>query len=172
MGDTRYRGRIIWMLLTSRPDRLPVDLKRQGRAEIHIPLFYPATEDEFRADVRGHGPQERRRGRVRTRLPTSASSSASSAARTSRASCSGANRKALTDGRDAEWTATDVDGALGDFVPSAQGLEREAQELAAVLECTQLSFLPERWRSEVEKPNGRVAIQERFVAIRQILEER
>src|SRR5262245_14236250 len=31
MGDTRYRGQIIWMLLTSRPDLLPIDLKRQGR---------------------------------------------------------------------------------------------------------------------------------------------
>ena len=65
-----------------------------------------------------------------------------------------------------------MDAALQDFVPSAQGLEREAQELAAVLECTQLSFLPERWREQVAKPNGRAALQERFGAIRQILEER
>ena len=28
MGDTRYRGQIIWMLLTCRPDLLPIDLKR------------------------------------------------------------------------------------------------------------------------------------------------
>ena len=48
MGDTRYRGRIIWMLLTARPDLLPIDLKRQGRAEVHIPLFYPTDEDEIR----------------------------------------------------------------------------------------------------------------------------
>ena len=27
MGDTRYRGQIIWMLLTSRPELLPVDLE-------------------------------------------------------------------------------------------------------------------------------------------------
>ena len=44
MGDTRYRGQIIWMLLTSRPDLLPIDLKRQGRAEVHLPLFYPQDE--------------------------------------------------------------------------------------------------------------------------------
>ena len=48
MGDTRYRGHILWFLLTSRPDLLPVDLKRQGRAEIHIPLFYPETAEERR----------------------------------------------------------------------------------------------------------------------------
>ena len=41
MGNTRYRGRIVWMLLTSRPDLLPIDFKRQGLAEVHIPLFYP-----------------------------------------------------------------------------------------------------------------------------------
>ena len=41
MGDTRYRGHILWFLLTCRPDLLPIDLKRQGRAEIHIPLDTP-----------------------------------------------------------------------------------------------------------------------------------
>src|SRR5207344_2543660 len=48
MGDTAYRGKIIWMLLTARPDLLPIDLKRQGRAEVHIPLFYPTEEAELR----------------------------------------------------------------------------------------------------------------------------
>ena len=48
MGDTRYRGQILWMLLTARPDLLPIDLKRQGRAEVHIPLFYPTDEAEIR----------------------------------------------------------------------------------------------------------------------------
>src|SRR6476646_9557132 len=48
MGDTRFRGQIIWMLLTSRPDLLPIDLKRQGRAEVHLPLFYPTDEAEIR----------------------------------------------------------------------------------------------------------------------------
>lgn len=48
MGDTRYRGHILWFLLTCRPDLLPIDLKRQGRAEVHIPLFYPETAEERR----------------------------------------------------------------------------------------------------------------------------
>ena len=33
MGNTEYRGKIIWFLITCRPDLLPIDLKRQGRAE-------------------------------------------------------------------------------------------------------------------------------------------
>ena len=46
MSDTRFRGKIIWFLVTARPDLMPVDLKRQGRAEEHIGLFYPSTRDD------------------------------------------------------------------------------------------------------------------------------
>src|SRR5260370_11842925 len=46
MGNTEYRGKIIWFLLTCRPDLLPIDLKRQGRAEEHLALFYPETNEE------------------------------------------------------------------------------------------------------------------------------
>ncbi len=49
MSDTRNRGRIIWVFATSRPDLLEVDLKRQGRLDVHIPLFPPETPDEVRA---------------------------------------------------------------------------------------------------------------------------
>jgi AAA+ superfamily predicted ATPase len=49
MSDTRNRGRIVWVFATSRPDLLEVDLKRQGRLDVHIPLFPPQTSDETRA---------------------------------------------------------------------------------------------------------------------------
>jgi SpoVK/Ycf46/Vps4 family AAA+-type ATPase len=46
MSDTRNRGRIIWVFATSRPDLVEVDLKRQGRLDVHIPLFPPETAVE------------------------------------------------------------------------------------------------------------------------------
>lgn len=46
MSDTRNRGKIIWVFATSRPDLLEVDLKRQGRLDVHIPLFAPQTSEE------------------------------------------------------------------------------------------------------------------------------
>src|SRR5258707_14023995 len=52
MGNTEMRGRVIWFLLTCRPDLLPVDLKRQGRAEEHLALFYPDTDEERLALLR------------------------------------------------------------------------------------------------------------------------
>ena len=48
-------------------------------------------------------------------------------------------------------------GRSNDFIPSAQGLEKEKQELAAVLECTSMSFLPDAWRARVARPDGRAS---------------
>ena len=49
MSETRNRGRIIWVFATSRPDLVEVDLKRQGRLDVHIPLFPPETAAEREA---------------------------------------------------------------------------------------------------------------------------
>lgn len=43
MSNTRNRGRILWILASSRPDLIEVDLKRPGRVDVKIPLF-PAHE--------------------------------------------------------------------------------------------------------------------------------
>ena len=169
MGDTRYRGKIVWMLLTSRPDRLPVDLKRQGRAEVHIPLFYPQEEEEFQAMFTVMARKNRvalEEGAPAHLSPGEQNLSGSDI----ESIVLTANRIALQAGR-TDVTREDLDAAAGDFMPSVQGLEREAQELAGVLECTQRTFLPESWREKVAQPNGRSALQERFVAIRQILDE-
>jgi SpoVK/Ycf46/Vps4 family AAA+-type ATPase len=49
MSDTKNRGKIIWVFATSRPDLLEIDLKRQGRLDVHIPLFPPQTAKEYHA---------------------------------------------------------------------------------------------------------------------------
>ncbi|MEN8715702.1 MAG: ATP-binding protein [Verrucomicrobiales bacterium] len=43
MSNTDNRGRILWILASSRPDLIEVDLKRPGRVDVKIPLF-PAHE--------------------------------------------------------------------------------------------------------------------------------
>lgn len=42
MGNSASRGKVIWVLASSRPDLIEVDLKRPGRIDIKIPLF-PTT---------------------------------------------------------------------------------------------------------------------------------
>jgi AAA+ superfamily predicted ATPase len=170
MGDTRYRGQILWMLLTSRPDLLPIDLKRQGRAEVHIPLFYPQSVEE----VREMFTVMARKNRV-----SLAPDALKDLAYKPEQNLSGsdlesiliaARRRALAAGR-TDVAHEDLKEAYDRFLPSAQGLEKEMQEIAAVLECTDMEFLPEDWRKAVSEPEGRRRLQERHQAIRQILRE-
>lgn len=46
MSARENRGRIIWILASSRPDLIEVDLKRPGRVDCKIPLFPAATPKE------------------------------------------------------------------------------------------------------------------------------
>jgi SpoVK/Ycf46/Vps4 family AAA+-type ATPase len=167
MGDTRYRGRIIWMLLTCRPDLLPIDLKRQGRCEVHIPLFAPQDSTEI-ATLLAAMAKKNKIQLAEGALPDVSPSRELSGADLESVLLA-ARRKALTAARETVERA-DVEAALEEFIPSAQGLEKELQELAAVLECTDRNFLPPAWREKVSQPGARAALQERMVAIRQLVE--
>ena len=166
MGDSRYRGQIVWMLLTARPDLLPIDLKRQGRAEVHIPLFYPTDEAEIRqmfvilakklgshveaADVppipqRGHLSGADIEGMVGRAL-----------------------RASILAGSD-RITREALAEVVAGFMPSTQGLERELQETAAILECTDRQFLPPAILQKTDVPGGRAALQERLTALKQLV---
>ena len=46
MGNSKSRGRVIWVLASSRPDLIEVDLKRPGRIDVKIPLFPTLTPRE------------------------------------------------------------------------------------------------------------------------------
>lgn len=46
MGSSTNRGRIIWVLASSRPDLIEVDLKRPGRVDVKIPLLPTTTARE------------------------------------------------------------------------------------------------------------------------------
>jgi AAA+ superfamily predicted ATPase len=168
MGDTRYRGKLIWMLLTSRPDLLPIDLKRQGRAEVHLPLFCPSDDGEIEFMIKVMA-RKNKASLEAGAVPAGLAGRGLSGADIESIVLS-AKRIALTQGRDG-LKRQDLERALDDFIPSAQGLEKEKQELAAVLECTSMSFLPEQWRTRVAKPDGRAKLQERMAEIRRMIEQ-
>ena len=173
MGDTRYRGKIVWMLLTSRPDLLPIDLKRQGRAEVHIPLFYP--HDQAEMDAMFTAMARKCRVPLAPGLPGPVDLSLGLSGADIESIVLAARRKGLDRAADAGQpapdtiTAEDLKVAMDDFMPSAQGLEKEMQEIAAVLECTEKRFLPDRWKEKVGQPGGRSHLQERLAAIREVI---
>ena len=166
MGDTRYRGRIVWMLLTARPDLLPIDIKRQGRAEVHIPLFYPYEDDELRQMF------VMLAKKLGTTLRPEDVPSIPQKGMLSGADIEGmvgrAWRKSLLAGHQS-ITAESLREVVAQFLPSTQGLEKELQELAAIIECTDREFLPPAIVEQVEKAGGRGAIQQRLTALKELV---
>ena len=166
MGNTEYRGKIIWFLITCRPDLVPIDLKRQGRAEEHLALFYPESdaerEDLFKTlvrklnlDIRNFPPAE--------------------LFKKYKYEYSGADLEALLvrakliaamDNR-VFIKKEDMEEAMSDFVPAVYPYEIELQNLVATVECTSKEMLPDRLR---KKPRSEISseIQE----IKQLLGER
>ncbi len=145
MGNTEYRGKIVWFLLTCRPDLLPIDLKRQGRAEEHVALFYPQSDAE----------RDELYKVVAKKLKMNLDVPSFAAVLPKGAQLSGADIEAilvrskfaaLNEGRE-QPTEADVRAVVSDFVPPSYPLELELQNLAAVQECTSRELLPEAYRS-------------------------
>jgi ATP-dependent 26S proteasome regulatory subunit len=145
MGNTEYRGKIIWFLITCRPDLIPIDLKRQGRAEEHLALFYPETnqdrEDLFKTLIRKLNLDIRN-------FPVS------DLFRKFKHEYSGADLEAVLV-RAKHLAAMDdrvfikhedMETAMGDFIPAAYPHEIELQNLVAVLECTSKEMIPKQFR--------------------------
>jgi SpoVK/Ycf46/Vps4 family AAA+-type ATPase len=147
MGDTTNRGNILWFLITARPDLLPIDLKRQGRAEEHIPLFYPETAAEY-DEI--YGVMLKKLG-----LKTDVASITSVATEDQYLGLSGSDLEAVLvraileaeAAESSEVKAEHLQKAFSDFIPSVNNHEREMQVLVAVLECTSRELLPERYRT-------------------------
>ena len=142
MGDTRRRGKVIWFLMTSRPDLVPVDLKRQGRAEEHIALFPPATVAE-RARV--FDLLRERLGialepGVDATMLLGESREALSAADLEAILVRGSRRLAAAG--QTTLNATLLRELIHDFQPPSYPLELEYQRLIAAFECTSRRLLP------------------------------
>jgi SpoVK/Ycf46/Vps4 family AAA+-type ATPase len=145
MGNTELRGKVLWFLLTCRPDLLPVDLKRQGRAEEHIALFYPDTDAErlamWRAMEKKTGAQI---GSPETDKFILERGATLSGADIEAVLVRARMRRAMEN--DAQIGIDDLKAALEDFIPPSYPTEIELQNLVAFLECTSKSLLPEKYQ--------------------------
>lgn len=154
MGDTSYRGKVIWFLITCRPDLLPIDMKRQGRAEEHISVFYPETSEEkellFRSMTR----------RLNAKIDESIHLKD---VFDIHQTVSGADMEALVTRAKLQQAIVGADtvtvemlrSIFQDFIPTNDPESVELQNLAAVIECTSKSLLPQKYatmdRSEIRR---------------------
>jgi len=163
MGNTENRGRILWILMTSRPDLLPIDLKRQGRCEEHISLFYPETEDDRSAITLAMV----RKNKVEVEEGVDWSPITKSTLTLSGADIESmvirCRREARAVGRQVV-AQPDVDKVASEFTPARDELAVEYQTLVAVREATSKEMVPEKYRvlapeviaQRIEELRGRV----------------
>jgi AAA+ superfamily predicted ATPase len=144
MGDTRNRGRILWILMTSRPDLLPIDLKRQGRAEEHISLFYPDSEEDRLAVVEAMTAKNKIEHEVTDWSPVTKNKLTLSGADIE-SMLIRARRVTRTAGRRAV-AQQDIEQVANEFSPARDEMAVEYQILVAAREATSREMIPEQYR--------------------------
>lgn len=147
MSDTNNRGKILWIFATSRPDLVEVDLKRQGRLDVHIPLF-PPDDAESRKGLMVGMARKLKMDISPEDLPVLPDND-----QIGGNEMEGFLMRAL---RDFETQPEDgqkralkdiLADAVAEFRPSAHTERLEFMDLLAVKECTDARFLPQRFRS-------------------------
>ncbi len=152
MSESRNRGKIVWVIITARPDRLEPDIKRSGRAGEHLPVFdnEGADKEDFlqyvmrRAgfDLAQFCDEQKKTffESIEDYYPADFDHLVTELKR----------RKFL----EGKLTPALVLDEVKDFIPPDVARQREFQELLAVLECTSRELLPDKYaelsREEVQ----------------------
>ncbi len=162
IGDASLRGRELWVAMTSRPDLLSIDMKRQGRFGLCIPLFPAQGPDDVvelfttvartKRLVLGDAMVTYLRAQLGGR-PLTGSDVESMLMR--------AKERAVLAHRDADVQVADLEEAVSSFIDPLDPELLALQELAAVLACSDRRYLPERLRTA-----DRAALLEQFAQLR------
>jgi AAA+ superfamily predicted ATPase len=148
LGDSSLRGRELWIAMTSRPDLMAIDLKRQGRFGLCVPLFAAQNADEVvelftviaRVKKIALGPETL--AYVRTELggrPLTGSDVEAIMVR--------AKERAVLARRDGDVQLGDFREAVDSFIDPLDANLLALQETAAVMACSDKRFLPEKYRA-------------------------
>jgi SpoVK/Ycf46/Vps4 family AAA+-type ATPase len=150
MSDTANRGRILFILMTNRPDKLDLDIKRAGRLDKKIPLLYAQTADEVEAVVSA----QMRKHRLENTLSFPGDRDAISAPMLG---LSNADFEAIVllaaeiasgaDGGAARVGREQMAQAIADYLPSRDVKMLEYMELLAVFEASNRKMLPLKYQT-------------------------
>ena len=150
MSDTSNRGRILFLVMTNRPDKLDVDLKRAGRLDRKIPFLYVQTPEEVELVAKAL----LRKNKIKTEvdLATIRAQFSSKLVGYSNADIEAvlllANEDAAREsGGDAPVLASHFERAAIDYFPSRDVELLEYMELLAVFESSSRRLLPPKYAS-------------------------
>jgi SpoVK/Ycf46/Vps4 family AAA+-type ATPase len=146
IGDSTLRGRELWVAMTSRPDLLSIDMKRQGRFGLCIPLFPAQGPDDVLelfstvAKVKKITLAQPILDYIRQTLgtrPLTGSDVESILIRS--------KEQAVLAKRDDDVQRGDVEAAVDSFIDPLDPDMLALQELAAVLACSDRRYLPDHY---------------------------
>jgi ATP-dependent 26S proteasome regulatory subunit len=146
MSDTENRGRVLFILMTNRPDKLDIDIKRAGRLDRKIPFLYAQTPEEVLPIL---GAQFRKN---RVKIDGAVGDFLPSAGRM--VGYSNADIEAIVllaadyagdRGADASVTTEDLARGVTDYLPSRDVEMIEYMELLAVFEASNRRMLPKKY---------------------------
>ncbi|HEY0730047.1 MAG TPA: AAA family ATPase [Pyrinomonadaceae bacterium] len=150
MSDTSNRGRILFLVMTNRPDKLDVDLKRAGRLDRKIPFLYVQTPEEVELVARAL----LKKNKIKTDVDLAAIRDDFS---TKLIGYSNADIEAVLllanedaareSGSDAPVLASHFERAAIDYFPSRDVELLEYMELLAVFESSSRRLLPAKYAS-------------------------
>ena len=148
IGDSTLRGRELWVAMTSRPDLLSIDMKRQGRFGLCVPLFPAQGPDDvlelFKtvARVKKIALADPMLDYIKETLgtrPLTGSDVESILIR--------AKERAVLAKRDDDIQRSDLEEAVNSFIDPLDPDLLKLQGLAAVLACSDKRYLPEQYRN-------------------------
>jgi len=151
MADTSNRGRVVWILASSRPDLIEVDLKRPGRVDVKVPLLPTSTPAESAQLI---GALAKRYGlaldaaaleKLEPRMPTLLTPGAAEALVVK------AYRHARTQNA---APAAALEACLEGYQNPVPPDVLEAQMRLAIREATDLAFVPPAFRKLADAPQG------------------
>jgi SpoVK/Ycf46/Vps4 family AAA+-type ATPase len=153
IGDSTLRGRELWVAMTSRPDLLAIDMKRQGRFGLCVPLFPAQGPDDVVelfttvARVKKISLNDEILTYIRDNLgsrPLTGSDVESILLR--------AKEQAVLAQRDDDVQRADLEAAVSSFIDPLDPNLLALQELAAVLACSDRRYLPEHYLTADRAP--------------------
>ncbi len=151
MADTSNRGRVLWILASSRPDLIEVDLKRPGRVDVKVPLLPTSTAAESALLI---GALAKRYGldlpaaqlqKFEARMPTLLTPGAAEALVVK------AYRRSRTENLDG---AAALEACLDGYQNPVPADVLEFQMRIAIREATDLAFVPAPFRHFARQPTA------------------
>ncbi|HNF96364.1 MAG TPA: AAA family ATPase, partial [Pseudomonadota bacterium] len=151
MSDTANRGRVLFVLMTNRPDKIDIDLKRAGRLDRKIPFFYAQTVAEVEPILKA----QLRKNKVQSELafpiagdalaPIVGMSNADIEAVVLLASDYASQRAETLGTGEVPVSIDDLQRAARDYLPPRDLEMLEFMELLAVFEASNRRMLPPKY---------------------------